>query len=396
MSLSRLKEEIRQRVDIVELISRDVELKQVGDIYIGLCPFPHGYCTGQPVYDSKPSLAVYPQNQTYYCYGCGAGDGESVNGGASDIFGWVQNLHRVNFKTAVHILADYAGIKVESFSSSTEVAAARKKVDELDQRYRVNLLANREALNYLTARGIDEELIHYGRLGLVPPGNLMSSGRISIGIAALLQDGDQLLTAGHAYRSIDGSLPKYINDRSSAYFSRRSLLYLFAQNLEHIKQKRGVCLVEGYFDALSLYRSGVKTACSCMGTNLTREQAALIARYADKVWLWFDGDYAGQRATLKALQALLPLGLDVFIVSTPGLDPDEFSLTYKDDLNQFIEHSAIYSLDWLIRYAAGEYSSCVTTCRRRLLKDLRPVLEVVPDKAAAEVYSGYLNKILQI
>lgn len=396
MSLSKLKEEVKQRVDIVELISQDVELKQVGDVYVGLCPFPHGHRTGQPIYDSKPSLTVYPQNQTYYCYGCGAGDGESVNGGASDIFGWVQNLHRVDFKTSVYMLADYAGIKVSAPSPPSDITAARERVDDLDRRYRRNLLADKSALAYLADRGIDEELIHYGRLGLVPVGNSMSSGRISIGIAALPYDDGRILTAGMAYRSTDGSLPKYLNDRSSPHFSRRNMLYLFAQNLGHIKQERSVCIVEGYFDALSLYRSGIKTVCSCMGTILTQEQATLIARHAGKVLLWFDGDYAGHKATLKALQLLLPLKLDVSIISVPGLDPDEFAAVYsKGDLVQFIESSAVPALDWLVQYVAGEYSSNVMSCRHRLLKELQPILDVVPDRSIAEVYLGYLGKILQ-
>lgn len=399
MDLRALRDEIKKRVNIVDLIGQTVELKRVGSVYVGICPFPHGYKEGRPVYDTKPSLTVYPEQQTYYCYGCGAGDGTSVNGGASDIFGWVQNLHGVDFKTALLFLADFAGIKLDSPLSSPQrkdILHSLEQVDERDKQYRKNLLSSPNVLKYLASRGITENLIHYGRLGYIPDSdNRILSNRLTIGIGELPLDHGYVMTAGFAYRSLDGSLPKYINDKTSAHFSKRRLLYLFAQNLENIKSTRKVVLVEGYFDALLLYKHGVFNVCSSMGTMVTSEQASLMARYAKEVVVWFDGDYAGQQATLKAIPVLQSVGLKVKVLRIPGLDPDVFAESYGDDLAAFIEASALPAMEWLVQYVVQEYEA-VNELRLRILTAVSPVLESIKDASEAELYRGRILSLLDI
>lgn len=394
MNLAQLKDEVKNRVDIVKLIGETVELKRMGSLYVGICPFPHGYKSGRPVYDSKPSLTVYPEQQTYYCYGCGAGDGVSVHGGASDVIGWVQNLHGVDFKTALYFLADYAGISCSPLepTDKEDVIARLQDVTRRDLGYRQNLLSSKEALGYLTSRGIDEELIHYGRLGLVlNTGSSLLDGRLSFGIASISYPE---YTAGMAYRSLDGSLPKYINDRLNPSFNRRSSLYLFAQNLPDIKALRRVVIVEGYFDALVLYKSGVKNVCSSLGTMVTQEQVSIISRYAKEVVIWFDGDYAGTQAALRAIPLFLKAGVKPYVINIPGLDPDTFALSYQDDVTQFIESEKQYALDWVVQLAAKEYAAVVEE-KLRIMRMLNPVLQSIQDPVEFSVYDRKIRTVLE-
>jgi DNA primase len=394
VNLAQLKDEVKNRVDIVKLIGETVELKRMGSLYVGICPFPHGYKSGRPVYDSKPSLTVYPEQQTYYCYGCGAGDGVSVHGGASDVIGWVQNLHGVDFKTALYFLADYAGISCSPLepTDKEDVIARLQDVTRRDLGYRQNLLSSKEALGYLTSRGIDEELIHYGRLGLVlNTGSSLLDGRLSFGIASISYPE---YTAGMAYRSLDGSLPKYINDRLNPSFNRRSSLYLFAQNLPDIKALRRVVIVEGYFDALVLYKSGVKNVCSSLGTMVTQEQVSIISRYAKEVVIWFDGDYAGTQAALRAIPLFLKAGVKPYVINIPGLDPDTFALSYQDDVTQFIESEKQYALDWVVQLAAKEYAAVVEE-KLRIMRMLNPVLQSIQDPVEFSVYDRKIRTVLE-
>lgn len=396
MDLRSLRDEIKRRVNIVDLINQTTELKKVGNVYVGICPFPHGRKNGQPVYDTKPSLTVYPDQQTYYCYGCGAGDGISVNGGASDIFGWIQNLHGVDFKTALLFLADYAGIKVDArypAGADKDIISALEAVTRQDERYRENLLSNKTVMDYLAKRGITEELIHHGRLGYLPEcNNKLLSNRLTFGISELPLDDGRILTAGMAYRSLDGSLPKYVNDKTTAHFSKRRLLYLFAQNLPAIKETRKAVLVEGYFDALLLYKHGIRNVCSSMSTMLTAEQASLISRYAKEVVIWFDGDYAGQQATLKGISTLQSAGLKVYVLTVPGLDPDVFAESYDGDLSAFIDAQSIAAMDWVVQYVVREYTAA-NEIKLHILNTVGPVLESLKDANELDVYR---HKILSI
>lgn len=394
MNLVQLKDEVKRRVDIVKLIGETVELKRVGSLYVGICPFPHGYRNGKPVYDSRPSLTVYPDQQTYYCYGCSAGDGTSVNGGASDVIGWVQNLHGVDFKTALYFLADYAGLPCSPIEHTNreEVVAKLQETTRRDMEYRQNLLSNRKALEYLANRGIDEQLVQYGRLGLaLNTGNSLIEGRLSFGIASISHPE---YTAGMAYRALDSSLPKYVNDKLSPSFNRRSSLYLFAQNLPNIKASRKVVIVEGYFDALVLYKRGVKNVCSSLGTMVTQEQVSIISRYAKEAVLWFDGDYAGLRASLRAIPLFLKAGVKPYIINIPGLDPDTFAMSYSDDIAQFIESDKQYALDWTVQLATKEYAAVVEE-KLRIMKMLHPVLQSIQDPVEFSIYDSKIKTVLE-
>lgn len=394
MNWEELVQTVKQKTNLVELIAETVDLHKSGMTYVGLCPFPHGWRGGKAVYDTKPSLVVYPVNSTYYCYGCGAGDKEAVHGGGSDAIGWIQNLHNVDFKDAVRILAERLGIDASAPHVPTVDIAAWEQADSRDRLFRQTLLSDEVAMGYLRSRGITQEAINHGRLGFVPYStNSLAAGRLSIGICAPpLKDG-RILVAGHAYRSLDNSTPKYLLDKTSPSFSRRNHLYLFNQNLEAIRSLRYTVLTEGFFDALSLWSHGVENACAIMGTILTKEQADLLKRYVSKVALWMDGDAAGRRAVLGVVSKLYEANLQIDVIECAGLDPDEFARTFSGDLKDFIENEARPAWEWLLVYAFRERLNSPFENWGQLRSKFRSILESIPDRSLASSVLKEFNKI---
>lgn len=392
-----LKEQVKQATDIVALIGETVALKPVGDVYVGCCPFPHGFRNGQPVYDRRPSLTVYPQNQSYYCYGCGAGDGKAVHGGLGDVIGWVQNLYGYDFRSALAYLAERAGLEVPSAASPppdlAEVVRQAEETTERNRRYYRHLLSSPAALAYLRQRGLDDDTIVLGRLGLVPPDDAgYLAGRLAIGVTDHL-DG-RLYTVGMAYRSLDGALPKYRNDPNSACFAKRHLLYLLPESLPAIKARRTVCLVEGYFDALLLHQRGIPYAVALMGKTLTPSQLSRLTGYVTRYILWLDGDYAGCSAMLRILPLLLATGREVQVIHTPDLDPDTVILA-TDDPADFLAARAQPALQWAIDYATADYRSQATAARLAAWELLEPLFAAC-SPAIRTVYADYARRALDI
>lgn len=385
---------VKEKTDIVDLISQTVELRRNGLLYIGLCPFPHGWQDGKPVYDTKPSLVVYPGNSSYYCYGCGAGNSEAVHGGGSDVIGWIQNIHDVDFKEAVRILADRLGLQYNEITMQSDNISAWEQTDNIDKLYRDTLWANKDALNYLKKRGLTKEAIEHGRLGFVSNSKYPSlNGRISIGICAPpLKDG-RILTAGFAYRATDDSIPKYLLGQNTPSFSRRNHLYLFYRNLKDIRAVKHVVLTEGYFDALSLWNKGVKNTCAIMGTMITDEQVNLLRRYTSKVVLWLDGDTGGHTSLLRTILQLYTAKMSLKVVDVNGLDPDEFARIYDGDLNEFIKHKSQPAWEWLLTYAIQEKLNSSFTTWSKTSENIRKVITLIPDQAVSSSVMKEFNKI---
>lgn len=395
--MDAFKEQVKQATDIVELIGETVPLKLVGDVYMGCCPFPHGHRDGRPVYDQRPSLAVYPQNQTYYCYGCGAGDGKAINGGSSDVIGWVQNLYGYDFRAALVYLAERLGLEAPSASTPqpdlSEAVRLAEEVTERNRRYYRYLLNSPPALSYLRQRGLNDETIALGRLGLVPAdaeGYL--AGRLAIGISDYLAG--RVYTVGMAYRSLDGALPKYRNDPNSACFSKRQLLYLLPESISTIKVSRSVCLVEGYFDALLLHQWGLNHTVALMGRSLTAAQLNRLTSYVTCFILWLDGDYAGCTAMLRILPTLVATGRDVRVIYTPGVDPD-VAIRAADDPADFLATYAQPAIDWAIDYATTNYRRQATTARLEAWRLLEPLLGAC-SPTARPIYTDYARRALDI
>lgn len=339
--------EIRERIDIVEVVSSYLPLKRSGANHLGLCPF-HG--------EKTPSFNVNATRQIFHCFGCGVG---------GNVFSFLMRMEGLAFPEAVRRLGDRVGISIEEEVLSPAEVQRREERERL---IRVNevacdfyhqlLLEDKDAVvarNYLRERGYDGDTARTFRLGFAPgrwdalSEHLAQKGfdpewARDLGLTRPGKDGrgdydlfrNRLLfpildlngkVAAFGGRVLDDSLPKYLNSSESPIYHKGRILYGLAQAREEMRRSDKVIVVEGYFDQMALYRAGFTNTVATCGTSLTEEHGRLLQRYAKKVLLLFDQDKAGQKATFRAMDVLLPLGLSIAVVGLdPGEDPDSFVL----------------------------------------------------------------------
>ena len=338
-------DELRDRADIVQVVSRYVQLTPKGGRYWGLCPF-HG--------EKTPSFTVNPQRQMYYCFGCHAG-GSAIT--------FVMEIEHLEFMDAVKLLAEQVHMDMPQLAPSREDAESKSRKERL---YEANRQCARffhsqlwrsesgEILAYLHGRGLSDSTIRIFGLGATP---INGDGATKAMREAGFTD-DELISAGISVRregrvydmfrqraifpiiDVQGRVlgfggralgdvkPKYLNTGDTPIFNKRQ--GVFAANL--LKKQRGlkrVILTEGYMDVIALVQAGVSGVCATLGTALTLEQARLLKRYAPEIWVSYDGDAAGQHAILRALDIFEEEGVPARVLDFPGgMDPDEYVRAY--------------------------------------------------------------------
>jgi len=344
---SQWLDELRQRADIVQIISGYVTLKRNGHKYWGLCPF-HG--------EKTASFSVDPERQLYYCFGCKAG---------GSVIQFIMDIERLDFQDAVKHLADQLHMPLPQMENDPDYERRRNQRDRL-------LAANREAaqffhstlftpdgqpmLDYFKRRGLTDNVIRKFGLGASPAGwdtltkHLQAKGysleelrlcgltvvkpaengkpqrafdmfRNRAIFPIIDQYGNVLAFGG---RILGDGQPKYLNTSDTPVFNKRMGVYA-ANLLRKERHLERVILVEGYMDVVSLTQFGVPGVCATLGTALTPEQARLLKRFAPKVYLGYDGDSAGQNAILRGLDILQAEGIPARVLDFPDkLDPDEF------------------------------------------------------------------------
>lgn len=333
--------EVREKSDIVSVISRYVSLTRKGRNYFGLCPF-HG--------EKTPSFSVNATDQFYHCFGCGAG---------GNVFTFIQNMENVSFVEALQQLADEAHVQLpEAEVSAQEKARIRRR----ERMYEANREAARffyvqlvkspyaaAAREYLAGRAVTEEYLRKFGLGYALISRdalsryLMSKGyEPELLRAACLSGGEgeriydrffnrvmfpifdvrgRVIAFGG--RVIGKGEPKYLNSSDTELFNKRKNLY--AMNLAKKSRRKQALMVEGYMDVFSLHQAGFDNAVASLGTALTPEQAMLLKRYFEEVCLVYDSDAAGTNAARRAIPILEQAGLRVRVMRVPGAkDPDEF------------------------------------------------------------------------
>jgi len=326
---------IVEESDIVEIIGSYIPLKKSGKNYQALCPFHH---------ERTPSFIVSPEKQLFHCFGCGVG---------GNVFTFLMKWEKVSFPEAVKIVGEKIGISIPSLNKSGGYKEDLYRINTLvADFFHQKLKENRFALNYLLRRGFKKSIIDTFYLGYasssrdflsfcngkeIPQDKLKELGlilpsrereeyyayfRSRIVFPVFTSVGK---ICGFGARVLDESLPKYLNSSQSPIFDKGENLYGLNLAKQFIREEKEVILVEGYTDVISLYQEGIRNVVASLGTSLTPSQANLLKRYANKVYVAYDEDSAGESATLRGIDILLDADLQIKVISFPGgLDPADF------------------------------------------------------------------------
>lgn len=403
-------EEVRVANEITDVLSEYLTLKPKGKNYFGLCPFHN---------EKTPSFSVDPEKQLYHCFGCGAG---------GNVFTFIMDQERLDFIDSVKFLAQRKGIPLPGSIESPQDEETRKHKEQLYRLnreaalyYHENLLSHhgRHALEYLKSRGIDQRIIKTFGIGYAPrswdstKNYLLSKGfdkQLLTETGLILEKNqreydrfrDRIMfpiidhrdrVVGFGGRVLDDSAPKYLNSPESPIFNKGSVL--FGLNLARKRRPiESFIIVEGYLDVITLHRFGIYNGVASLGTALTPDQARLMRRYAQNIYTAYDGDTAGQKATLRGLDILKSVGCNVRVIVFPkGMDPDDILVNHGIEYFNKLMNNAMTITDFKLDRLQAQYDLDnqeekveFTTKAVRILTDVDNLLE-------RDIYIQRLNNL---
>jgi DNA primase len=371
---------IKERANIVRLIGEFVHLKASGKNYKGLCPF-HS--------EKTPSFTVSPEKGIFHCFGCGAG---------GNVFTFLMKMKGITFPDAVRVLGERFGIPVEDYRGASQEYEKHATLYNLNNTaaeiFSKNLFSERgkKALDYLKGRGFDEHTVKSFRLGyafdswdhlfrllqargfsadLGEEAGLIVKNKTNTGfydrfrnrIMFPIQDSIERIIGfgGRTLGPTESGVPKYINTSESAIYHKGKHLYGFHNASEYIRKSGSVFIVEGYLDTIRMHREGLKNSVAPLGTALTEEQISSIIRYTRKIYLVFDPDDAGKKATLRSISLFHRQGIDPAVVLLPmGKDPGNFFDEYSIEDFTLLVDGAEPGIDFIVKFytlSKNEYTA---------------------------------------
>lgn len=400
-----LIQQIKDQNDIVDVISESVRLKKAGRNYIGLCPFHN---------EKSPSFSVSTQKQIYKCFGCGE---------AGNVITFIMKNKNFNFIEALEYLANRVNIEFiqtdEDKQNKNEKDLLYKLNIDAAKFFFQNLKANKKANEYFLGRGITQNTINKFGLGYSldswrsllnylknkgykekdievngliiksEKGNYYDRFRNRVMFPVFDYRGKVI---GFGGRVLEDTKPKYLNSPEGPIFSKGIHLYGLNFAIKKDNESRTLIIVEGYMDCIALHQYGITNAVASLGTALTLQQAKLLKRYADKVIISYDADLAGQMATLRGLDILRKVGLDVRVLTVPkGKDPDEFIRSNGVDAFQNLINEALPLIDYRLKKAKdgidfNQSSMLIKYAKRvtEILAELNPIEKDVYVKKISE------------
>ena len=410
----RTLQEIQERLDIVEVISGAVALKKAGKNFKALCPF-------HP--EKTPSFMIYPHKQFFICYGCGAG---------GDLITFVMRHEQVDFPEAVRLLAEKAGVAVPSVGKGRTPSADPDlyRAHEMAARFFHEELVKSEegepARRYLKTRGLNPEIWETFQLGFAPArwdglltqaqGQGISPQLLEKGGLAIAREsgegwydrfrnrvifpiwdarGRVIAFGGRVLEQEQG--PKYMNSPETELYVKGRVLYGLHLAVPQIRERDFCVVVEGYMDLVTLHQHGIRNVVASMGTSLTPEQVQLIAKQTRHVIMIYDGDYAGQMATLRGLDLFLQAQMRVKVVGLPGdLDPD--SMIRSQGIQAMIQ--AIQQSQDLFDYKLGllkrSFDPKTLEGRVGIGEEMLPTIKRVPNAIQRGEYIKRLSELLTV
>ena len=404
-------EQIKNSLDIVDVISKYVVLKKAGRNYSGLCPFHN---------EKTPSFVVTPSRQIFKCFGCGEG---------GDVLAFLMKINNQSFKEVIEEQADILGIDLPKSSKDTQKYKQEKDrllsaMDEAMKFYHKNLLKNERALEYLGKRGVGELAIGKFFLGLAPNSNfelkeyLREKGytndemykagllyekngdfldRFKNRIIIPIMDVNSNTIAFGARAIIDGQNPKYLNSPDSTIYNKSNVLFGLNRAKDFIKQEDSVIIMEGYFDVISAHVAGVQNAVASCGTALTPQHIKLIARYSPsrKIYLAFDSDSAGQKATKAGAEVIKN------IFSSLG-DIKQYDSSYSQNTDSVCEIRVVSQVggkdpdEFIREFGADEYKKYIKNAPLLLDYRLNKTLDEINTDTTPQQKSEFVQQIADI
>lgn len=396
-------EEIKSRVDIVELAAEYLTLKKAGRNYLGLCPFHQ---------EKTPSFTVNREKQIFYCFGCGEG---------GNVITFLMKITNKTFPEAIKELAEKAGVILPSWQDTKEGRrndSLRQNIADLNlraaQQYTRNLHspAGKAAQNYLNDRGIKPETVKQFRLGFAEDSwRSLASNIERNGLSLKIAEQAGLVIAGKegSYydrfrgrlifpienisgeivafggRILDKGEPKYLNSPESPIYIKGKNLYGLNKTKEEIRNKGFALIVEGYFDLISLWNAGIGNVVASLGTALTREHLELLHRYTTEVVALFDPDEAGRKALDRSLELFLSLDMRARVLVLPdGLDPDDYvKKNGAEKLNDLITNAEPLS-DYYIENVLGSGKSFEE--KREIIKTAMEFVNKIRDRKEKDLF----------
>lgn len=396
-----LIDEIKNSNDIVDVISQYVILKRSGRNFFGLCPFHK---------EKSPSFSVSPDKQIFHCFGCGAG---------GNVIHFVSKIENADFKEAISILANRAGIELPTLNNyeDNKTAMLKTKVYEINQIaaefYHHNLYrpTSKTAQEYIKKRKLDNKTLKSFLIGysgnydelykILKQKGYKKEEILASSLVNKTDDGKYIdrfrkrvmfpiqdirnKVIAFGGRVLDDSKPKYINSPENIVYSKGR--HLFGLNVAKKSDLKNIIIVEGYMDAISLYQRGITNVVASLGTALTEAQGRLLRRYSERVTIGYDSDGAGQAATLRGLEILQNIGCDVRILQISGAkDPDEYVIKYGPERFLKCVEQAISLVEFKVKMLKQNLNLENINDKIKFLNEVAKILANVTNSIERELY----------
>jgi DNA primase len=399
-------EEVREAANIVEVASEFTALRRQGARFTGLCPYPDHQ-------EKTPSFSVDPERGLYHCFGCKRG---------GDAIKLVIELRSFSFVDAISYLADRSNVQLDFEGSDADSEAAKERNHRRRQIHKALAAATayyhkyllkspssgaEQARTYLTRRGIEISSIEEFRLGYAPPRGSSSflGAAKKLGLDRKILADAGLLSArgeerffgritfpisdrrgrivGFGARALGDAQPKYLNSPETEIFNKRDLLYGFPQVAEAIRRERAALIVEGYTDVLMLYQSGIRNVVATLGTATTPGHLRTLSSYADKSYLLFDPDVAGEKAIERAAATAAELKLDLRVMRLSE-DPADWLLEHPPEDFAPLLSNTVPVLEYILRRKAGRARGAEAAERSRIMSEIEQLIDQIEDPVFRE------------
>ena len=405
-------QEIKSKIDIVDLVSGYVGIKKAGKNYKAPCPFHK---------EKTPSFMVSPELQIFKCFGCGLG---------GDIYTFLQEIEGVEFPEALRLLADRAGVKLERRQATPQEEKRKQilEVNNLTKEYFSYILekhrVGEQAREYLKKRGIKKETIETFGLGYAPDSweslskflvgkKYPVSTLLAAGLARLRERdkspydffrgriifpffGHNKAIIGFAGRTLGKNEPKYINIGETPVFKKGSFLYGLEQAKTTVKQEKSAIVAEGPFDVISPFQAGTQNIVGSQGTALTLEQIKLLKRYTPNISLCYDTDLAGDAAAKRGIDLAEERGLNVKVITLPNgyKDPDEMAQKEPAVWKEAVA-KAVSVYDFFFSSSFKRHDPTKPLGKKQIAEELLPIIKAIPNEIEQDHYIQKLAEILE-